>query len=100
MTRTVKLTTQEPTDETLTALCQEAVLPDDDGIIAWEKAHDAAPDDATKALEEFARAMEDLRRDHPEDVEPALEALWARFTETRAGIVFIRQAEERNDAGE
>jgi hypothetical protein len=97
MTRTVKLTSREPTDETLTALCQEAVLADDDGIIAWEEAHDATPDDATKALEALLREV----REHM-DQEPtagSVRAAYFQFAKTETGAALIRQREERNDAG-
>jgi hypothetical protein len=52
---------------------------------------DAAPDDATKALEDLVH-----RASYYAQFKPELERLRA----TEAGAALIRQAEERNDAGE
>jgi hypothetical protein len=64
--------------------------------MVYRAAHDAAPDDATKALEELIAEL----RSQGERIPPAVRAKARAFAKTEAGAALIRQAEERDDAGE
>jgi hypothetical protein len=86
MTKTVKLTSREPSAQSFNEAQRWTGDPRTENALV--AAHDAAPDDATKALEELlvvcaAVAGDDAR------VRAALE----RFNATPEGAALIRQAE-------
>lgn len=90
----VKLTTRRPGDATLATLCQEGAMMHDDGINAWEAAHDAAPDDATRALEQHLRTVRMVVNGEASlnDLGGSYDGLQA----TPETAALIRQAEERS----
>jgi hypothetical protein len=105
MTRTVKLTTREPEHDQTNALLGSC-----DTVATnthWRAAHDAADDDATKALEDLVRAARaygdltcpDMSVEEIKAGECLLNAL-DRLRATKAGAALIRQKEGRDDAGE
>jgi hypothetical protein len=67
----------------------------DDAMAAYMAMHDAAPDDATKALEDLVRAVDSSVI----DIGAANLAI-QKLRATETGAALIRQAEEREDAGE
>jgi len=69
----------------------------------WRTMHDAAPDDATRALVNLLWAIQQLR--HGPNSEYAVHARYVdtylgKFAQTDEGAALIRQEEERDDAAE
>jgi hypothetical protein len=124
MTRTVKLTSREPTSAAVRDAVQKTdTAPEDRKIAAgavhdlpadlttgvtvaadmvrdWRNLHDAAPEDATKALQDLLWAVQQLR--HGPNSEYAVHARYVdlylgKFAQTPEGAALIRQAEEPDD---
>jgi hypothetical protein len=104
----VKLTSREPNQELLLDPKSDARWPDDcwwqgrltsQGVKLgyWRPIHDAAPEDATKALEGLLAALGNWI-DTPDDeyLEEAREH-YQKLLATEIGTALIRQAEERGD---
>jgi hypothetical protein len=95
MTRTVKLTPREPTAEIRDALgVEQGHHASDADVTEYRSAHDAALEDATKALEQLVDEVVTVR-ENGVDLKHLFEAL-DRLRATPEGDALIRQAEQDN----
>jgi len=99
----VKVTQREPTEGSVDAGLRARKLglwPRSEVEQVYRNAHDAAPDDGTRALVDLLWAVQQLR--HGPNSDYAVHARYVdtylgKFTRTDEGAALIRQAEERDD---
>jgi hypothetical protein len=113
-TMKVKLTSLEPSDAQINAISDSQDRGETDIPLLWVAAHDAAPDDATKALEGYLKRVHKVLRElrvrgvhlAPENDDDLgslgqmVREAWVDREElraTEAGAALIRQAEDRDD---